>query len=169
MKVAIYETLADPAKEIRKKVFIDEQGFQDEYDEIDETAVHFVLFEDGWLQDERSTTGRSAVKRSTTERSAIKRSTIERSAIATCRVFWNEEMNAFALGRLAVIAESRGKNIGSILVNEVEKYVRLRGGTEIVLHAQCRATGFYGKLGFVEFGEVQDEEGCPHIWMRKML
>lgn len=164
MKVAIYETLADPAKEIRKKVFIDEQGVQDEYDEIDETAVHFVLFEDGWLPDERS-----AVKRSTTERSAIKRSTIERSAIATCRVFWNEEMNAFALGRLAVIAESRGKNIGSILVNEVEKYVRLRGGTEIVLHAQCRATGFYGKLGFVEFGEVQDEEGCPHIWMRKML
>ena len=106
MKVAIYETLADPAKEIRKKVFIDEQGFQDEYDEIDETAVHFVLFEDGWLPDERSTTGRSAVKRSTTERSAIKRSTIERSAIATCRVFWNEEMNAFALGRLAVILQS---------------------------------------------------------------
>lgn len=164
MKVAIYETLADPAREIRKKVFIDEQGFQDEYDEIDETAVHFVLFEDGWLPDERSTTGRSA-----TGQSAIEQSAIEQSAIATCRVFWNEEMNAYALGRLAVIAESRGKNIGSILVNEVEKYVRLRGGTEIVLHAQCRATGFYGKLGFVEFGEVQDEEGCPHIWMRKML
>lgn len=159
MKVAIYETLADPAREIRKKVFIDEQGFQDEYDEVDKMAVHFVLFEDGCLPDERSTTGRSA----------IKRSAIEQSAIATCRVFWNEEMNAYALGRLAVIAESRGKNIGSILVNEVEKYVRLRGGTEIVLHAQCRATEFYGKLGFVEFGEVQDEEGCPHIWMRKML
>lgn len=159
MKVAIYETLADPAREIRKKVFIDEQGFQDEYDEVDKMAVHFVLFEDGCLPDERSTTGRSA-----TEQSAI-----EQSAIATCRVFWNEEMNAYALGRLAVIAESRGKNIGSILVNEVEKYVRLRGGTEIVLHAQCRAAEFYGKLGFVEFGEVQDEEGCPHIWMRKML
>lgn len=154
MKVAIYETLADPAREIRKKVFIDEQGFQDEYDEVDKMAVHFVLFEDGCLPDERSTTGRSAT---------------EQSAIATCRVFWNEEMNAYALGRLAVIAERRGKNIGSILVNEVEKYVRLRGGTEIVLHAQCRATEFYGKLGFVEFGEVQDEEGCPHIWMRKML
>ena len=159
MKVAIYETLADPAREIRKKVFIDEQGFQDEYDEVDKMAVHFVLFEDGCLPDERSTTGQSA-----TEQSAI-----EQSAIATCRVFWNEEMNAYALGRLAVIAESRGKNIGSILVNEVEKYVRLRGGTEIVLHAQCRAAEFYGKLGFVEFGEVQDEEGCPHIWMRKML
>lgn len=164
MKVAIYETLADPAREIRKKVFIDEQGFQDEYDEVDKMAVHFVLFEDGCLPDERSTTGRSA-----TEQSAIEQSAIEQSAIATCRVFWNEEMNAYALGRLAVIAESRGKNIGSILVNEVEKYVRLRGGTEIVLHAQCRATEFYGKLGFVEFGEVQDEEGCPHIWMRKML
>lgn len=149
MKVAIYETLTDPAREIRKNVFIDEQGFEEEYDEIDEVAVHFVLFED--------------------EPSSIERSSIEQSAIATCRVFWNEEMNAYTLGRLAVIAKSRGKNIGSILVHEVEKYVRLRGGTEIVLHAQCRASEFYRKLGFAEFGEVQDEEGCPHIWMRKPL
>lgn len=149
MKVAIYETLTDPAREIRKNVFIDEQGFEEEYDEIDEAAVHFVLFED--------------------EPSLIEQSAIVQSAIATCRVFWNEEMNAYTLGRLAVIAKSRGKNIGSILVHEVEKYVRLRGGTEIVLHAQCRASEFYRKLGFVEFGEVQDEEGCPHIWMRKPL
>ena len=139
VKVAIYETRTDPAREIRKKVFIDEQGFQEEYDETDEAAVHFVLFED------------------------------ERSPIATCRVFWNQEMNAYTLGRLAVIAKSRGKHIGSILVHEVEKYVRLRGGTEIVLHAQCRAVPFYGKLGFAEFGSVQEEEGCPHIWMRKLL
>lgn len=149
MKVAIYETLTDPAREIRKNVFIDEQGFEEEYDEIDEAAVHFVLFED--------------------EPSLIEQSAIVQSAIATCRVFWNEEMNAYTLGRLAVIAKSRGKNIGSILVHEVEKYVRLRGGTEIVLHAQCRASEFYRKLGFAEFGEVQDEEGCPHIWMRKPL
>lgn len=149
MKVAIYETLTDPAREIRKNVFIDEQGFEEEYDEIDEAAVHFVLFED--------------------EPSLIEQSAIVQSAIATCRVFWNEEMNAYTLGRLAVIAKSRGKNIGSTLVHEVEKYVRLRGGTEIVLHAQCRASEFYRKLGFAEFGEVQDEEGCPHIWMRKPL
>lgn len=139
VKVAIYETLTDPAREIRKEVFIDEQGFQEEYDEMDEAAVHFVLFED------------------------------EQSPIATCRVFWNQEMNAYTLGRLAVIAKSRGRNIGSILVHEVEKYVRLRGGTEIVLHAQCRAAQFYRKLGFAEFGSVQEEEGCPHIWMRKFL
>lgn len=154
MKVAIYKTLTDPAREIRKNVFIDEQGFEEEYDEIDEVAVHFVLFED---------------EPSSIERSSIEQSAIEQSAIATCRVFWNEEMNAYTLGRLAVIAKSRGKNIGSILVHEVEKYVRLRGGTEIVLHAQCRASEFYRKLGFAEFGEVQDEEGCPHIWMRKPL
>lgn len=154
MKVAIYETLTDSAREIRKNVFIDEQGFEEEYDEIDEVAVHFVLFED---------------EPSSIERSSIEQSAIVQSAIATCRVFWNEEMNAYTLGRLAVIAKSRGKNIGSILVHEVEKYVRLRGGTEIVLHAQCRASEFYRKLGFAEFGEVQDEEGCPHIWMRKPL
>lgn len=139
MKVAIYESLADPAKEIRKEVFMVEQGFQDEYDEMDAVSVHFVLYEE------------------------------EQKPIATCRVFWDQERKAYTLGRLAVISECRGKNIGSILIKEVEKYVKLRGGTEIILHAQCRAVDFYRKSGFAEFGSVEDEEGCPHIWMRKTL
>lgn len=136
MNVLIYETLTNDAREIRKKVFMDEQGFQDEYDETDNAAVHFVMF-DGALP------------------------------IATCRVFFDAKMSAYALGRLAVIQEYRGRNIGSIMVKEAEKYVKLKGGRTIILHAQCRASGFYGKLGFTEFGSVENEEGCPHIWMRK--
>lgn len=136
MNVSIYETLTKDAREIRKKVFMDEQGFRDEYDETDNAAVHFVMF-DGELP------------------------------IATCRVFFDEEMDAYVLGRLAVIREYRGRDIGSAVVKEAERYVRSKSGRAIVLHAQCRASGFYRKLGFTEFGSVEDEEGCPHIWMRK--
>ncbi|MGN0623938.1 MAG: GNAT family N-acetyltransferase [Oscillospiraceae bacterium] len=35
------------AAEIRKKVFMEEQGFKNEFDGIDERAVHAVLFCDG--------------------------------------------------------------------------------------------------------------------------
>ena len=111
---------------------------RNEFDETDPTATHFVLFNE------------------------------EELPIATCRVFWNEAMNTYTLGRLAVIKKYRGKNIGSAIVREAENYVRENGGKSIALHSQCQAAGFYQKLGYKEFGTVENEEGCPHIWMRKL-
>lgn len=136
MNISIYETLTDDAREVRKKVFMDEQGFCDEFDEMDAVSVHFVLYDD-------------------------------KLPVAACRVFFDKEKQAYTLGRLAVIREYRGKNIGSAMIREAEKYVRSKGASKLVLHAQCRASGFYGKLGFSEFGSVENDEGCPHIWMRK--
>lgn len=139
MKILRYDSFPSYAREIRETVFIQEQGFQSEFDEIDNTAVHFVLFDENEIP------------------------------IATCRVFWNEKMDAYTLGRLAVMKECRGRNIGSLIVKEVEKYVRETGGKDIVLHAQCQVTDFYNKLGFTEFGDIEDEQGCPHIWMKKSV
>ncbi len=93
----------------------------------------------------------------------------ENAPVATCRIFWDSKINSYVLGRLAVIREYRGKHIGSVMVREAEQYVRKTGGTCIALHAQCRATGFYKKLGFTESGAIENEEGCPHIWMKKYL
>ena len=45
----------------------------------------------------------------------------------------------------------------------------LKSGEQIKLHAQCRITDFYNKSGYTAFGEVEDIESCPHIWMRKNL
>lgn len=139
MKILRYDSFPNYAKEIREAVFIEEQGFESEFDEIDNTAVHFVLFDE------------------------------DESPIATCRVFWNNQMSAYTLGRLAVIKEYRGRNIGSLIVKEVEKYVREIGGKCIVLHAQCQVRTFYNKLGYKEFGDIEDEQGCPHIWMGKLV
>ena len=85
------------------------------------------------------------------------------------RVFKGQENGSYILGRLAVLKESRGKNIGSLIVEKAEEYVKKIGGEQIQLHAQCRVAAFYNKLGFSSFGEMEEEEGCPHIWMRKML
>lgn len=46
-EIKIYDYLPEEAKNIRFKVFVDEQGFQNELDETDKTALHFVLYVDG--------------------------------------------------------------------------------------------------------------------------
>lgn len=139
MRISVYESLPNDAKEIRKAVFINEQGFQNEFDEIDNEATHILLYNE------------------------------DEVAVATCRVFWDSGMNAYVLGRLAVIEEYRGKNIGSIMLREAEKYVQKKEGKILILHAQCRAIDFYKKSGFIEFGNVENDEGCPHIWMKKLF
>lgn len=45
-KIEFFNTLPDEARQIRKLVFIEEQGFNDEFDETDFTAMHLVLFKD---------------------------------------------------------------------------------------------------------------------------
>ncbi len=139
MRISVYGSLPNEAKEIRKAVFINEQGFQNEFDEIDNEASHIVCYDE------------------------------DEVPVATCRVFWDSGMNAYVLGRLAVIKECRGKNIGSIMLKEAEKYVQKKRGKTLILHAQCRAVDFYKKSGFIEFGNVENDEGCPHIWMKKIL
>lgn len=139
MRVDIFQIIPKQAIEIRKKVFVDEQGFQNEFDDIDLIATHFVLFDDSEI------------------------------AIATCRVFKESKNSVYILGRLAVLKENRGKNIGSLIVKKAEEYVKGMGGEQIHLHAQCRVVDFYNKLGFSSFGEMEEEEGCAHIWMKKML
>ena len=44
-KFKTYHTLPEDAVSIRKRVFMEEQGFQDEFDDIDEIADHIVLYE----------------------------------------------------------------------------------------------------------------------------
>lgn len=140
MNVKIYTAgLPFEAKKIRKEVFIEEQGFQNEFDETDTIAAHIVLYN----QDE--------------------------VPVATCRVFWDSMMETYTIGRLAVLKEYRGKNIGTDVIKAAEEYICEKGGHSVTLHAQCRVSDFYQKLGFVAYGEVGDDEGCPHIWMKKQL
>ena len=139
MKTVIYESIPDASKEVRQKVFVNEQGFHNEFDTMDEVAAHVVVFDE------------------------------DTRPIATCRIFWDTGMKLYILGRLAVIKEYRGKNIGSVMVKKAEQYVHKNGGNSIALHAQCRVSAFYQKLGFTEFGDIEEDEGCPHIWMKKIF
>lgn len=139
MKVKKYDYLSEDAKNIRASVFIQEQGFEREFDAVDDVACQIVMYED------------------------------DNQPIATCRVFEDSQQNQFVLGRLAVMKDYRGKNIGSKMLQEAENIVLKEGGTSIILHAQCRVKEFYERMGYVAFGKIEEDEGCPHIWMKKEL
>lgn len=136
MYIKTYEHLPKEALKIRETVFVKEQGFHNEFDEIDSYARHLVLFD-------------------------------EKIPIATCRFFRRESCEDYYIGRIAVIKEYRGKNIGASLLKAAEAQIRNLGGKRILLHAQCRAKEFYEKQGYRSYGEIDSEQTCPHIWMYK--
>ena len=90
-------------------------------------------------------------------------------AVATCRVFETENPGIYMFGRMAVLKELRGKNLGRKMMDAVKEYVAGQGGKGIILHAQLHAKGFYEKNGFSAYGEIVCEQDCPHIWMKKEL
>ena len=87
--------------------------------------------------------------------------------IGTCRIFPAAEPKRYILGRLAIMKAYRGQRCGSLLIEAAEEYVRGAGGTALSLHSQCRAQDFYKKCGYTAYGDIEDDEGCPHIWMKK--
>ena len=68
-----------------------------------------------------------------------------------------------------MIPEYRGKSIGASMLAACEDIVTSHGGSSVILHSQCRAQSFYAKCGFVAYGEIDYDEDCPHVWMKKSV
>ena len=137
MEVKIFEKLPEEAKMIRK-VFMEEQGFENEFDEKDSISIHIVLFDLS-------------------------------KPVATCRIYYSKERQCYVIGRIAVLKDYRGLNVGSKLLNEAEKEILDRNGSIVELSAQVRASVFYEKNGYYSLDDIHVDEGCPHVWMRKEL
>ena len=73
------------------------------------------------------------------------------------------------LGRMAVIRVLRGSGLGQSLLQALTDTARLRGDTQLLLHAQRSAEGFYQRAGFTAVGEPFAEVDIPHIKMLKHL
>jgi predicted GNAT family N-acyltransferase len=73
------------------------------------------------------------------------------------------------IGRMAVLDDARGTGIGAGLLDLLEEVARSLGCTEVELHAQLTARGFYGRLGYTAHGEVYQEAGIAHIDMSRPL
>ena len=115
------------AQAVRRAVFMDEQGFQNEFDEVDErpSTIHVTAYD-------------------------------QAGALVGCaRVFPDDGADtnrhgpgAWIFGRLAVMPEARGSGAGSLILAESERLAQAQGAREMHLHAQC-----YEPYGDIELDE----------------
>ena len=133
-------TLADwpEVAALRRRVFVDEQGVPPEIE-----------------QDAADATAVHVLSRDATGR-----------VVATGRLLLRDDGTA-ALGRMAADATVRGRGHGAAVLAELHRQAALRGVTEIELHAQVTARGFYERAGYAAVGEEYQEAGIAHVTMRR--
>lgn len=128
--------LGEQAREIRTRVFIDEQRIpiEMEWDEADATAVHALAY---------NRLGQ---------------------AVATGRLL-QQAPGVARIGRMAVHQVLRGSGVGRNVLHSLLAVAAARGDREAVLHAQRSAEAFYAGLGFKPRGAAFEEASIPHIEM----
>jgi predicted GNAT family N-acyltransferase len=126
--------------DLRTRVFVDEQGVPPEIE-----------------QDDRDATAVHALSRDAAGR-----------VVATGRLLLGHGSRA-SIGRMATDAAARGSGHGAAVLAELHRQAIRHGVSEIELHAQLTACGFYERAGYIPVGEVYEEAGIAHITMRCRL
>lgn len=129
------------AFEIRKSVFVEEQGVPladefDQFDSLDGLAEHILAYYDG-------------------------------KPVGTGRIRWVDELGK--LERICILESYRKFGLGKVIIKALEAIALENDITKVKLHGQTHAEGFYVKLGYQTASDVFMEDGIPHILMTKEL
>ncbi len=145
VKTGSWAEMGAGARQLRTRVFIDEQAIPKdmEWDEDDAVSLHAVASNRLGLP---VATGRLLPSRP------------DAQGIPSARI-----------GRMAVDRVLRGNGLGRDVLQALMAAACLRGDAQVLLHAQRSAEGFYQRLGFAAHGEVFVEAGIDHIEMAKAL
>ena len=127
------------ACDVRRRVFIEEQGVAEgiEMDDMDAVATHVVAKSGDMV-------------------------------VGTAR-FRLIGPDIGKIERMAVLKEWRRKRVGDGLLRFVIDELRKLGIKEATLHAQARVKDFYRANGFEEVGETFMEADIEHIEMRRLI
>jgi ElaA protein len=72
------------------------------------------------------------------------------------------------IGRVLTTVKFRGLKLGNAMLERaLEHIVKQWPDQPISLHAQAHLQRFYGAFGFAPSSGVHDEDGIPHVWMRR--
>ena len=137
--VEYFNDVTDDTRYIRETVFVIEQGFSEEFDEIDKKSIHFLVK----VNNKRAATAR-----------------IFKS---------DNSDTKWTVGRFAVLKEYRGTGLGSFLMKKVEEKIKEQGGNVAELSAQKQAEKFYLSLGYTPMEDIYYDQHAPHIHMEKEL
>jgi predicted GNAT family N-acyltransferase len=73
------------------------------------------------------------------------------------------------IGRMAVLAEARGRGVGRLMLDALLADARERGYARASLNAQVHALAFYEKAGFRAYGPTFEECAIVHQAMDRAL
>ena len=123
--------------DIRRRVFVDEQGFslEGERDAYDDMAVYALVFDEN---DVPSGTGRLFIDKS----------------------------DHFVIGRVCTLREARGQGLGDLIMRMLLYRAQEMNAPAVYISAQLEAVAFYARYGFEPYGEIVLDEGVPHRLMR---
>lgn len=143
--LGLWSELGKDASQVRTEVFVEEQGIAPEleWDEIDKTCIHVLVYAD-----------------------------IEKTskAVGTGRLIAPEKAGGPAkIGRMAVLKEFRRQGIGDDIMQALIEHAFDAGYASIVLSAQSYVQGFYSNHGFEPEGAEYIEVGISHQKMKLEL
>lgn len=117
------------AQQIRRQVFVEEQGIaaELEYDTADATAIHVLAYD-----------GENAV--------ATGRLVLDAAGLGT-------------LGRIAVLPSARGNGIGGQVVRRLEACAQQAGAKRLILHPHFYLEKFYTDLGYHTLPDSESRVG----------
>ena len=139
LRIYLYNKPVSDIKALRTEVFIEEQGFENEFDDIDNRATHVLIY-DGKIP---VATGRLFSD--------------------------DDNGEEYIIGRVCVKKEYRDKKLGKRVIMALEEDARKMGGKSVSVSAQCRVQDFYEALGYTATDDLHDDEGVPHVTMVKSL
>ncbi|MEH6958012.1 GNAT family N-acetyltransferase [Neobacillus drentensis] len=73
------------------------------------------------------------------------------------------------LERICILEPYRKFGLGKIIIKALEEIAEEQGASQVKLHGQTQAEGFYKKLGYLTSSDIFMEDGIPHILMLKEL
>ena len=86
-----------------------------------------------------------------------------------CARLWQRPDGWTQVGRMAVLADWRGKGVGAALMRRALETATERGWRRLRLDAQTHALGFYARFGFAVEGPVFEDAGIPHRLMKRIV
>ena len=73
------------------------------------------------------------------------------------------------LERICILKPYRKFGLGKVIIKALEDIAEEHGASQVKLHGQTHAQGFYAKLGYRTVSDMFMEDGIPHILMLKDL
>lgn len=163
MDIEIRTDRRDDAFEVRRRVFMDEQGYENEFEPLDDDprCLHVTLYADGALA------GCARVFPEPLERTLAPGAPQSPACAQSDGVDPNK---VYLLGRVAVLPQFRRRGLASELIAASDAAAAQAGARVVKLHAQEYVCDLYAQQGYERISEVDyEDEGQPHVWMAKRL